>query len=123
MVEPETAEVGANRNVAAACELFRALGTPNRLAIVLELTGGARCVHELVQQLGISQALASQHLRVLRTSGLVVGTRRGKEIAYALADEHVAHIAQDAVAHGHETIERPSSARDQIDRLVAKEEA
>lgn len=121
MAEPET-QTGTARNVDAACDLFRALGSPNRLAIVLELTGGGRCVHELVRHLGISQALASQHLRVLRTSGLVVGTRRGKEIVYALADEHVAHIARDAVAHGHERIERPSSARNRIDRRI-KEEA
>ena len=85
--------------LAAASELLRALGAPNRLAIVVELAKGPRCVHELVGVLRISQSLTSQHLRVLRTSGLVVGTRRGKETAYALADEHVAHIALDALAH------------------------
>ncbi len=117
MVQEETTPSALQENVAAACELFRALGTPHRLAIVLELERGARCVHELVNQMGISQALASQHLRVLRTSGLVVGTRRGKEIVYSLADEHVAHIARDALAHGHETMERPSqAARDRTDK-------
>jgi DNA-binding transcriptional ArsR family regulator len=59
-------------------------------------------VHELVERVGISQSLASQHLRVLRTTGLVTGTRHGKETRYALADEHVAHIARDAFAHGAE---------------------
>ncbi len=88
--------------VAAAGELLRALGAPHRLAIVFELADGPRCVHELVERLGISQSLTSQHLRVLRTAGLVVGTRRGKETAYALADEHVAHIALDALAHSSE---------------------
>jgi DNA-binding transcriptional ArsR family regulator len=88
--------------LAAACDLLRALGAPHRLAIVFELARGPRCVHELVTSLDISQSLASQHLRVLRTAGLVVGTRRGKETAYALADEHVAHIAADALAHSRE---------------------
>jgi ArsR family transcriptional regulator len=32
----------------------------------------------------------------------VEGRRRGREIAYCLADEHVAHIVQDAVLHGTE---------------------
>jgi DNA-binding transcriptional ArsR family regulator len=86
----------------AACELLRALGTPHRLAIVLELAEGPRCVHELVADLGISQSLTSQHLRVLRTAGLVTGTRRGKETAYRLADDHVAHIARDALTHATE---------------------
>lgn len=90
------------RALDAAGELLRALGAPHRLAIVIELAGGSLCVHELVDRLGISQSLVSQHLRVLRTAGLAVGTRRGKETAYALADEHVAHIARDAIAHSAE---------------------
>jgi ArsR family transcriptional regulator len=88
--------------LADAAELLRALATPHRLAIVLELAACPRCVHELVDRLGISQSLASQHLRVLRTTGLVAGTRHGKETRYALADEHVAQIARDAFAHGAE---------------------
>jgi ArsR family transcriptional regulator, zinc-responsive transcriptional repressor len=89
-----------------ACELLRALGTPHRLAIVLELAEAPRCVHELVDVLGISQSLASQHLRVLRSTGLVTGSRRGKETVYALADDHVAHIARDALTHGGESAHR-----------------
>ena len=95
--------------LADACELLRALGTPHRLAIVLELAASPRCVHELVDTLAISQSLASQHLRVLRTAGLVTGRRRGKETLYALADEHVAHIARDALAHGSEPVHRGRS--------------
>ena len=85
-----------------ACELLRALGTPYRLAIVLKLAEGPRCVHELVHALNMSQSLASQHLRVLRSIGLVAGARRGKETVYRLADDHVAHIARDALTHGRE---------------------
>jgi ArsR family transcriptional regulator len=89
-------------SLADACELLRALGTPHRLAIVLELAERPRCVHELVDVIGISQSLASQHLRVLRTTGLVTAARRGKETVYTLSDEHVAHIARDAITHGSE---------------------
>jgi ArsR family transcriptional regulator, zinc-responsive transcriptional repressor len=88
--------------LAAASELLRALSAPHRLAIVVELATGPRCVHELTASLGASQSLTSQHLRVLRTSGLVRGVRRGKEMTYSLADEHVARIAHDALAHGSE---------------------
>jgi ArsR family transcriptional regulator, zinc-responsive transcriptional repressor len=88
--------------LAEASELLRALGTPHRLAIVLELAEQPRCVHELEDVVGISQSLASQHLRVLRTTGLVTAARRGKETVYSLADEHIAHIARDALTHGGE---------------------
>ena len=86
-----------------AGELLRALAAPIRLAIVTELSAGERCVHELVDQLGAPQPLVSQHLRVLRGAGVVRGSRRGREIAYTLVDEHVAHIVGDAVSHARET--------------------
>lgn len=94
-----------------ASELLRALANPHRLAIVIELTAGPRCVHELVEALVISQPLASQHLRVLRAARLVQTERRGREIAYSLGDEHVSHIVRDAVVHAshiaHEGLVRP----------------
>lgn len=98
--------------LAAATELLRALGAPHRLAIVLALSDQPRCVHELVDALDISQSLASQHLRVLRSSGLVTSQRRGKETLYSLADEHVSHIARDAVTHTREPSRRASSHTD-----------
>ena len=86
-----------------AAELLRALASPHRLAIVRELDGGPRCVHELVEALGVPSRWCSQHLRVLRAGHLVRAERRGREIAYSLTDEHVAHIAHDAVVHATET--------------------
>lgn len=93
---------GERPDFEAAGELLRALAAPLRIAIVTELGGGERCVHELVDALGVSQPLVSQHLRVLRAAGVVRGQRRGREIAYALADAHVAHIVADAVSHSTE---------------------
>lgn len=82
-----------------AADLLRALASPLRIAIVMRLDGGGQCVHELVDELGAPQPLVSQHLRVLRAAGVVVSHRRGREVAYSLADSHVAHIVRDAVAH------------------------
>lgn len=87
----------------SAAELLKALASPVRLAIVLELDEhGERCVHELVETLDVSQPLVSQHLRVLRGAGLVTGRRSGREIRYRIADEHVTHIVRDAMTHAHE---------------------
>jgi ArsR family transcriptional regulator len=93
-----------------AAELLRVLGTPNRLGIVLELARGSRCVHQLVGALGISQSLASQHLRILRNTGLVNHARRGKETEYSLADARVARIARDALVHSQELAHQPRVA-------------
>jgi ArsR family transcriptional regulator len=88
--------------LAAAAELLKAFAHPLRLAIVLEVRGGERCVHDLVSTLDAGQPLVSQHLKILRQAGVLTGRRRGREIAYSIADDHVVHIALDAIAHANE---------------------
>jgi DNA-binding transcriptional ArsR family regulator len=83
----------------AAGDLFKALSSPIRLAIVELLAVEPRFVHQLVELTGLTQPHVSQHLRVLRHAGVVRGVRQNREIAYALRDEHVAHIVRDALAH------------------------
>jgi len=88
----------------AAGDLLRALAAPVRIAIVLELRASERCVHELVETLGVAQPLISQHLRVLKAAGVVEGVRRGREVLYHLVDEHLSHIVVDAVEHVEEGV-------------------
>ncbi|MCL3859636.1 metalloregulator ArsR/SmtB family transcription factor [Actinotalea sp. K2] len=88
-----------NESVRGAAELFKALSSPARLALLIELERGPACVHELVQQSGASQSLVSQHLRVLRGAQLVRGDRRGKEVVYTLMDTHISALVADALAH------------------------
>ncbi|WP_422746308.1 ArsR/SmtB family transcription factor [Mycobacterium sp. WMMD1722] len=85
-----------------AGELLRALAAPLRIAIVLQLQQSARCVHELVDALGVPQPLVSQHLRILKQAGVVASERSGREVLYRLVDAHLAHIVNDAVAHAAE---------------------
>ena len=88
-----------HRTLVDAGELLRALAAPVRIAIVLELMAGSRCVHDLVDAVGVTQPLVSQHLRVLKSAGVVWGERQGREVQYSLVDDHLAHIVVDAVAH------------------------
>lgn len=50
----------------AAADLFKALSSPVRLAIVDLLVAQPRVVHQLVELTGLTQPHVSQHLRVLR---------------------------------------------------------
>ncbi|GAA0897122.1 metalloregulator ArsR/SmtB family transcription factor [Pseudonocardia zijingensis] len=93
------APVHTTRTLAAAGDLLRALAAPVRIAIVLQLLESDRCVHDLVDALEVAQPLISQHLRVLKSAGVVHGQRRGREVVYSLVDDHLAHIVVDAVAH------------------------
>lgn len=101
---PAPAPLHRQSTLTAAGELLRALAAPVRIAIVLQLRGSARCVHELVDTLGVAQPLVSQHLRVLKATGVVAGERHGREVVYRLVDEHLAHIVADAVAHVEESL-------------------
>jgi len=86
----------------AAGDLLRALAAPVRIAIVMQLLESQRCVHELVDALGVPQPLVSQHLRILKAAGVVAGERSGREVLYRLVDHHLAHIVTAAVSHAEE---------------------
>lgn len=94
-------------SLTGAVGLLKALASPVRLMVAVELGGGPRCVHELLEAVRaggreVSQPLMSQHLKVMREAGLVFTTRRSQEIVYALVDSHVHRIAADAIAHAGE---------------------
>lgn len=72
------------RDVERTAELVRALDSELRLNILLLLESSDRVVHEMVQKLGKSQPLISQHLRVLKVAGLVSAHRNGREVSYSL---------------------------------------
>lgn len=99
--------VNPDSSLSEAAELFRALAAPVRVGLLVELSHEERCVHDLVDALGVAQPLVSQHLRILRGAGLVTSRRRGREVVYSLCDEHVAHIVRDAVHH---VTEQPTPA-------------
>lgn len=83
-------------------DLLRALAAPLRIAIVLQLRESQRCVHELVDALEVPQPLVSQHLRILKSAGVVAGERSGREVMYSLVDHHLAEIVVAAVTHAAE---------------------
>ncbi len=91
--------VDFDSSLTEAAELFRALASPVRVGLLVELSREERCVHDLVDALAVAQPLVSQHLRILRGAGLVTSRRRGREVVYSLRDEHIAHIVRDAVHH------------------------
>lgn len=82
-------------NVEKLVEIFKALSDPTRLRLVKLLNdcppgvcqGGPLCVNALAHQLGVTQSAVSQHLRILRQSGLVRGARRGTFMHYSLDPE------------------------------------
>lgn len=95
-------DVSMESALSEAAQLFKVLGNESRLRLLHLLSREARTVGSLVAVTGMSQPLVSQHLRTLKQSGLVITERRGREVMYHLADHHVAHVVDDAIAHAQE---------------------
>lgn len=67
-----------------AAELFKILSVDKRIDIIERLKPGAMSVNALAEALGITQSAVSQHLRVLKSVGLVRDERQGYWIYYSL---------------------------------------
>lgn len=78
---------------------LQALATPSRLLILARLREGPLAATELAAEVGMEQSACSHQLRLLRNLGLVTGTRKGRSIVYALYDDHVAELLDQALYH------------------------
>jgi len=71
--------------------IFSVLGDSTRLKLLKLLAQqkepNALCVNALAHHLGVTQSAVSQHLKVLKSAGLVKGERRGYRIHYFINHE------------------------------------
>ena len=80
-------------------EMFRLMGDPTRLRIILASLDGPTPVGEIAARLDLSPSLVSHHLRLLRAARVLRGQRRGKQILYSVADEHISCVIADMLEH------------------------
>ena len=69
-----------------------ALGDPTRQEILHRLRAGPRSVGEIAGGMPISRPAVSQHLKVLKESGLVAETRQGTRHYFAIAPEGIGEL-------------------------------
>ncbi len=78
-----------------ATEMLRAIAHPHRLLIVEMLYQQKTMnVTEIYERLGIEQAVASHHLRILKDRGVVNVRREGKNSNYALTSDEYFKILE-----------------------------
>lgn len=82
--KPKAWEVGLARNWSP--EMYRALGDPNRLTLLVRLASATRplTVTELGDCCGVHISGVSRHLALMRDAGLVESRRSGREVRYEL---------------------------------------
>lgn len=67
-------------------EVFKALGNEQRAAIVCALSDGEMAVSDIAEAIGLAVPNVSQHLRVLRESGVLQDRREGQHVFYSIAN-------------------------------------
>nr|WP_074263700.1 metalloregulator ArsR/SmtB family transcription factor [Paraburkholderia phenazinium] len=85
--------------VVPLADLFRLLGDPTRLRIVLACVDEQRAVGAIAESLGLSQSLVSHHLRLLRAARIVRAERQGKQVFYLAADRHISGMLAGMLEH------------------------
>jgi DNA-binding transcriptional ArsR family regulator len=80
-----------------AAGVLKLLADPTRLRIVWALLHGEHSVNELADHVGARSPAVSQHLAKLRAAGLVRARRDGTRIFYAARNEHIEHLAEEAL--------------------------
>jgi len=83
-------------------KIFGILADPTRLKLLKLLAGqrepDAICVNAIAFKLGVTQPAVSQHLRILKSSGLVKGERRGYRIHYFIKRETLKRCLETTAA-------------------------
>jgi ArsR family transcriptional regulator len=91
-------------------ETFKLLGDKSRLMILALLKEQELCVCEIVEIMGMSQPSISQHLRKLKSAGLVGETRKGQWVFYHLNVEDKPYVQ--------EVLNHVPSVKSKIDELA-----
>lgn len=65
--------------------IAKALAHPARIAILQQLAKANACIcGDLVEEIGLAQPTISQHLKELKTAGIIQGTIEGTSVCYCI---------------------------------------
>jgi ArsR family transcriptional regulator, lead/cadmium/zinc/bismuth-responsive transcriptional repressor len=87
------------RSAVALAETFKVLGDPTRVRILDALSRAELCVQDIAHTVGHSESAVSHQLRLLRGMRLVRARRAGRLIFYALDDQHIVQLFEQALTH------------------------
>ena len=88
-----------SENFRTLADIYKELGDESRLRIFWLLCHCEECVINISSMVDMSSPAVSHHLKLLKSSGLIVSRREGKEMYYRTADTELAQVL-------HHTIEK-----------------
>lgn len=97
-VEAAEQQMLTPRNEKRMRTLLEALCDPARITIVRALRDTTLAASDLAHVIGRNRAVTSQHLRVLREVGAIVGKRKGNVVRYTLSGDLSGSILEEAAS-------------------------
>lgn len=96
-IEKLVSTLPENDDFTVAADIFRQLGDSSRLRIFWLLCHCEECVINLSAIMDMSSPAVSHHLKQLKSSGLIVSRRDGKEVYYKAADNEQAKLLHNMI--------------------------
>ncbi|MEX0647059.1 MAG: metalloregulator ArsR/SmtB family transcription factor [Balneolaceae bacterium] len=82
-----------NEKQVRLAEMLKALSHPARIAILEILAGRNTCIcGDITDELPLAQSTVSQHLKSLKSAGIIKGEIDGVRTCYCLNEENVAEL-------------------------------
>lgn len=89
----KTTETAHAFNDTELAEAFKALGHPARIQILRHLIAEDRCIcGRIVEIMPLAQSTVSQHLKILKETGLVKGEIEGPKTCYCIDKEMLVQL-------------------------------
>ncbi len=82
--------------------VFKLLGDPTRLKIILALIENELCVCDLAAVINASVSAVSHQLRLLRSGKLIKFRKEGKMVYYSIDDDHIKNLVEQLKEHVNE---------------------
>ncbi len=81
--------IGKSENIEQAAVAMQAMAHPMRIKILCMLSSGELPVQEIVDAVGTTQSNVSQHLGILKASGMISAQRDATRVLYRIKDKRI----------------------------------
>jgi len=99
LVEGEAATTIALQTAKDVAEIFAAMSDPTRVRILAALISNELNVQQIAQAIELTESATSHQLRLLRNLHIVRTRKAGRQVFYALDDDHIRDLMQRVIEH------------------------